>query len=108
MMRGSDYRDVADAVAAEIAAGALRPGDRLPPQRDFAYARGIAGSAASRGYAEVGRRGLGTGGGGRGSFVRSEPGRAVMLQPDPPPAALDLQRTHSRLPEQDAVLAETL
>ena len=107
-MRGSDYRDVADAVAAEIAAGALRPGDRLPPQRDFAYARGIAVSTASRVYAELGRRGLVTGEVGRGTFVRSEPGRAVMLQPDPPPAALDLQRTHSRLPEQDAVLAETL
>ncbi|WP_244024687.1 PLP-dependent aminotransferase family protein [Methylobacterium sp. J-048] len=107
-MRATDYRDVADAVAAEIAAGTLRPGDRLPPQRDFAYARGIAVSTASRVYAELGRRGLTTGEVGRGTFVRSEPGRAGTLQPEPPPAALDLQRTHSRLPEQEAVLAETL
>ncbi len=107
-MRATDYRGVADAVAAEIAAGTLRPGDRLPPQRDFAYARGIAVSTASRVYAELGRRGLVTGEVGRGTFVRSEPGRAVDLQPEPPPAALDLQRTHSRLPEQEAVLAETL
>ncbi|MCJ2121809.1 PLP-dependent aminotransferase family protein [Methylobacterium sp. J-077] len=107
-MRATDYRDVADAVATEIAAGTLRPGDRLPPQRDFAYARGIAVSTASRVYAELGRRGLVTGEVGRGTFVRSEPGRAVILQPEPPPAALDLQRTHSRLPEQEAVLTETL
>jgi len=107
-MRATDYRGVADAVAAEIAAGTLRPGDRLPPQRDFAYARGIAVSTASRVYAELGRRGLVSGEVGRGTFVRSEPGRAVDLQPEPPPAALDLQRTHSRLPEQEAVLAETL
>ncbi|RZK95025.1 MAG: GntR family transcriptional regulator, partial [Methylobacterium sp.] len=33
-MRASDYRTVADAVAGEIASGRLRPGDRLPPQRD--------------------------------------------------------------------------
>ncbi|MCJ2138686.1 PLP-dependent aminotransferase family protein [Methylobacterium sp. E-066] len=107
-MRATDYRDVADAVAAEIAAGTLRPGDRLPPQRDFAYARGIAVSTASRVYAELGRRGLVTGEVGRGTFVRSEPGRAVNLQPEPPPAAHDLQRTHSRLPEQEVVLTETL
>lgn len=107
-MRASDYRTVADAVAGEIASGRLRPGDRLPPQRDFAYARGIAVSTASRVYAELGRRGLVTGEVGRGTFVRSEPGQAVRLQPEPPPAAIDLQRTHSRLPEQEVVLAETL
>ena len=52
-MRPADYRSVADALAADIAAGRLRPGARLPPQRDFAYARGIAVSTASRVYAEL-------------------------------------------------------
>ncbi len=47
-MPAKDFREVADEVAAEMAAGRLRPGDRLPPQRDFAYARGIAVSTASR------------------------------------------------------------
>jgi DNA-binding transcriptional MocR family regulator len=107
-MRPADYRTVADAIAADIAAGRLRPGTRLPPQRDFAYARGIAVSTASRVYAELGRRGLVTGEVGRGTYVRSAPGRSGLLQPEPPPAAIDLQRTHSRLPEQEAVLAETL
>ena len=46
----------ASAVRADIAAGRLRPGARLPPQRDFAYARGIAVSTASRVYAELARR----------------------------------------------------
>jgi len=107
-MRSADYRSVADAIAAEIAAGRMRPGERLPPQRDFAYARGIAVSTASRVYAELARRGLTAGEVGRGTYVRSDPGRAGPLQPEPPPAAVDLQRTHSRLPEQEAVLAETL
>ena len=107
-MRTADFRSVADALAAEIAAGRLRPGTKLPPQRDFAYARGIAVSTASRVYAELARRGLVTGEVGRGTYVRSGPGRAESLQPEPPPAAIDLQRTHSRLPEQEAALSETL
>ncbi|MBP31203.1 PLP-dependent aminotransferase family protein [Methylobacterium sp.] len=107
-MRAADYRSVADAIAADIAAGRLRPGARLPPQRDFAYARGIAVSTASRVYAELARRGLVTGEVGRGTYVRSDPGQAGLLRPEPPAAALDLQRTHSRLPEQEAVLSETL
>ncbi|WP_409567538.1 PLP-dependent aminotransferase family protein [Methylobacterium sp. J-030] len=107
-MRAADFRSVADAIAADIAAGRLPPGAKLPPQRDFAYDRGIAVSTASRVYSELARRGLVTGEVGRGTYVRSGPGRAGILQPEPPPAALDLQRTHSRLPEQEAVLAETL
>lgn len=107
-MRAADFRTVADTIAADIAAGRLRPGEKLPPQRDFAYDRGIAVSTASRVYAELARRGLVTGEVGRGTYVRSGPGQSVSLQPEPPPAAIDLQRTHSRLPEQEAVLAETL
>ncbi|AWN36136.1 PLP-dependent aminotransferase family protein [Methylobacterium radiodurans] len=104
----ADFRDVADAVASEIASGALRPGDRLPPQRDFAYRRGIAVSTASRVYAELARRGLVTGEVGRGTYVRSDLNGPGPIQSEPPPAAVDLQRTHSHLPEQETVLAETL
>jgi len=52
-----EYLKLADAVAAEIASGALKPGTRLPPQRTFAYDRKIAVSTASRVYAELLRRG---------------------------------------------------
>ncbi|MDQ0559180.1 DNA-binding transcriptional regulator YhcF (GntR family) [Rhizobium mesoamericanum] len=41
---------LADGIAAEIASGSLKPGDRLPPQRNFAYDRKIAVSTASRVY----------------------------------------------------------
>ncbi|MGQ3026945.1 MAG: GntR family transcriptional regulator, partial [Ferrovibrionaceae bacterium] len=37
-----DFRSLADRLAADIAAGRLKPGDRLPPQREFAYRHGIA------------------------------------------------------------------
>ena len=58
IMSKFEYAKLADAVAAEIASGALKPGDRLPPQRSFAYERKIATSTASRVYAELLRRGL--------------------------------------------------
>jgi DNA-binding transcriptional MocR family regulator len=67
------FRSLADLVHADIAAGRLRPGDRLPTQRDFAAARGVAVSTATRVYAELTRRGLVVGETGRGSFVRTGP-----------------------------------
>jgi DNA-binding transcriptional regulator YhcF (GntR family) len=42
------YLTLADSVAADIGAGRLRPGDRLPTQRRFARDRGIAVSTAAR------------------------------------------------------------
>jgi DNA-binding transcriptional MocR family regulator len=71
-----DYRALADAVAADIAAGRLRPGERLPTQRRFARDRGVAVSTAARTYAELGRRGLVTGEVGRGTFVKAAPAPA--------------------------------
>ena len=76
-----DYRSVADEVAAEIRSGALKPGDRLPPQRAFARRYGIANSTATRVYQELGRRGLTVGEVGRGTFVRA-------AAPTDPPGAL--------------------
>ena len=107
-MPSTDYRSVADDVAADMAAGRLRPGDRLPPQRDFAYARGIAVSTASRVYAELARRGLVIGEVGRGTFVRSDLGSSREVPVEPPPSAVDLQRTMTYLPEQKVILAETM
>lgn len=81
-----DYRSIADALSVDIQSGRLRPGERLLPQRTFAYERGIAASTAERVYQELGRRGLVIGEVGRGTFVRN--GRA------PPDSALiDLHAT---------------
>ena len=38
------YTALVDDIAADIAAGRLKPGERLPPQRQFAYEKGIAAS----------------------------------------------------------------
>jgi DNA-binding transcriptional MocR family regulator len=66
-----DYLRLADQVAGDIAAGTLRPGDRLAPQRQFARQHAVATSTAARVYAELIRRDLAVGEVGRGTFVRA-------------------------------------
>ncbi|WP_182878092.1 PLP-dependent aminotransferase family protein [Microbispora sp. H10670] len=101
-----DYRKLADEVAADIAAGRLRPGDRLPPQRDFARRRGIAGSTAARVYAELTRRGLTVGEVGRGTFVRASARHAGTVLAEPAATRIDLELNHPLIPEQGRLLGE--
>ncbi|WP_410591598.1 PLP-dependent aminotransferase family protein [Amycolatopsis sp. lyj-23] len=103
-----DYRVVADAIAADIAAGRLRPGDRLPPQRRFARQRGIAGSTAARVYGELVRRGLAVGEVGRGTFVRAAKPPPEPALAEPGGARVDLELNFAVLPEESARLARAL
>jgi Transcriptional regulators containing a DNA-binding HTH domain and an aminotransferase domain (MocR family) and their eukaryotic orthologs len=103
----SDYQAIADEVAARIADGRLRPGDRLPPQRRFARQHGIAPSTAARVYAELIRRGLAVGEVGRGTFVRAAAAAEPRLA-EPPRARADLELNFPTVPEQAALLAESL
>lgn len=66
---GPIYRGLADAIAGDIKAGKLRPGDRLPPQRRLAEALEVDLTTVSRGYAEAQSRGLIESQIGRGTFV---------------------------------------
>jgi DNA-binding transcriptional MocR family regulator len=100
-----DFRTIADAVAADIASGRLRPGDRLPTQRDFARARGIANSTATRVYAELTRRGLVVGEVGRGTYVRAATPRPFALT-EPTTAPVDLELSVPAVPEQFPLLAD--
>lgn len=104
-----EYIRLADAVAAEIAGGALRPGDRLPPQRTFAYERKIAASTASRVYTELLRRGLVVGEVGRGTFVSGQSRQPVAaLAQEPRAAKIDLEINYPMLPSQSAMIAKSL
>jgi DNA-binding transcriptional MocR family regulator len=67
---GPIYRALATAIAADVQAGKLRAGDKLPPQRDLADALGVTVTTVTRGYAEAERRGLVRGEVGRGTFVQ--------------------------------------
>ena len=66
---GPIYRGLADAIALDIEAGRLRPGDRLPPQRRLAELLEVDLTTVSRGYAEAQSRGLIESQIGRGTFV---------------------------------------
>ncbi|TYB46341.1 PLP-dependent aminotransferase family protein [Actinomadura chibensis] len=103
-----DYRKIADELAARIADGRLRAGDRLPPQRRFARQHGIAGSTAARVYGELIRRGLAVGEVGRGTFVRAGRPPAEPALAEPADALVDLELNFSVLPEQPALVAASL
>ena len=103
-----EYVTLADAVAAEIASGALKPGDRLPPQRTFAYERKIATSTASRVYAELLRRGLVVGEVGRGTFISGEAQHETAVPGEPRGARIDLEFNYPLLPTQSALMAKSL
>src|SRR6476620_5556381 len=107
-MSKSEYLKLADAIAAEIADGTLRPGDRLPPQRDFAYERKIAVSTAGRVYAELLRRGLVVGEVGRGTFVSGDAKRGVAAPSEPRGIRIDLEFNYPLLPDQTALIAKSL
>jgi DNA-binding transcriptional MocR family regulator len=107
-MAKSEYLKLADTIAAEITAGTLRPGDRLPPQRDFAYERKIAVSTASRIYTELLRRGLVVGEVGRGTFISGEARRGVAAPSEPRGIRIDLEFNYPLLPDQTALIAKSL
>ena len=103
-----EYLKLADAVAAEIASGALKPGSRLPPQRVFAYERKIAASTASRVYAELLRRGLVVGEVGRGTFISGEPRGSAAAPGEPQAKKINFEINYPLLPIQSALIAKSL
>ncbi|MBH5334123.1 PLP-dependent aminotransferase family protein [Streptomyces pactum] len=103
-----DYLSAADAVARDIEAGRLRPGDRLPTQRAFARAHGIANSTAARVYRELTRRGLVVGEVGRGTFVRADPPAAGPALAEPAGRRVDLELNYPLVEGQAHLLAAGL
>lgn len=103
-----DYRIVADEISADVEAGRLRPGDRLPPQRRFARERGIANSTAARVYGELVRRGVVVGEVGRGTFVRAGRPPLETALAEPGGATVDLELNFAVLPEQSALVGKAL
>src|SRR6516165_3962701 len=102
------YTALVDEIAAAIAAGRLKAGERLPPQREFAYERGIAASTAARVYAELLRRGLVVGEVGRGTFVAGEAALLPALRQEPFEGRIDLEFNFPTLPDQAALIAKSL
>ncbi|MBK5373963.1 PLP-dependent aminotransferase family protein [Pseudomonas sp. TH43] len=104
------YKTLVDTYAADIRAGRLPPGTRLPTHRQLASAHGLALVTASRVYAELEAMGLVSGETGRGTFVREtslSPGQGID-QKDVAVGMIDLNFNYPSLPGQAELLRTAL
>ncbi|TWC69449.1 PLP-dependent aminotransferase family protein [Herbaspirillum sp. SJZ099] len=69
MHGGPRFLQIADALQAAMADGSLKPGDRLPPQRQLAAQLDVDLTTITRAYDEARRRNLLEGRGARGTYV---------------------------------------
>ncbi|WP_326806618.1 winged helix-turn-helix domain-containing protein [Streptomyces sp. NBC_01775] len=70
------YIQVADDIEARINTGTLRPGARLPGERDLAEQYGVAYGSARRAIEELRDRGLAITLPGKGTFIQTRTGSA--------------------------------
>jgi DNA-binding transcriptional MocR family regulator len=108
---GPRYLAIAEALADDVAGGRLRPGARLPTQRDLADRLGVTVGTVGRAYAEAAQRGLLSGEVGRGTFVRATGSEHGLPASRPAHGLVDLSVNHPPLtkPEQKgALLAKAL
>jgi DNA-binding transcriptional MocR family regulator len=104
------YREIVQRLLADIEAGVLSTGARLPPHRDLADRLGVARGTVARAYAEAERLGIVQGSVGRGTFVTDPRGkdgryRSVFA---PAPDGIDLSLNypdHGQDPELGPALA---
>lgn len=105
---GPRYVAIADILAADIAAGRLKAGDRLPTHRELAWKLGVTVGTVTRAYAEAERRGLIAGEVGRGTFIRD---RGVDVLPAAPAASdgfIDLARNFPPVWRDNREIADVL
>jgi DNA-binding transcriptional MocR family regulator len=91
---GPRYLQIADALEQALFDGTLKPGDRLPPQRELAARLGIDLTTVTRAYDEAKRRNLLEGRGARGTYVAAPkvelaPVLDLSMNIPPPPAGVD-------------------
>jgi len=109
-MPRSRYKSLVDAFAADIRAGRLPPGTRLPTHRQLATTEKLALVTASRVYAELEAMGLVSGETGRGTFVRetSLPPSQGIHQPAVAVGMIDLNFNYPSVPGQADLLRNAL
>jgi len=109
-MAHARYKQLVDTLAAEIRAGRLAPGTRLPTHRELAAKKGLALVTATRVYAELGAMGLVSGETGRGTFVREAllPRGLGIDQQAAAAGMVDLNFNYPALPGQSDLLRSAL
>jgi len=94
------YLGIVEALEADVRAGRIRPGDRLPPQRAIAEALGVDLTTVTRAFNEARRRGLVDAQAGRGSFIHD--GVDADRSGERPKAAATLIDLSMNIPPQPA------
>ena len=109
-MAHARYKQLVDTLAAEIRAGRLAPGTRLPTHRQLAAKKGLALVTATRVYAELEAMGLVSGETGRGTFVREAllPRSLGIDQHAAAAGMVDLNFNYPSLPGQSDLLRSAL
>src|ERR1700722_5521402 len=109
-MGRAQYKQVVDALAAEIRSGGLAPATRLPTDRHLARCHRLALDPACRVYAELEAMGLVVGEVGRGTFVRDQsyPRAIGMDQRRPADGAVDLSFSEPLVSGQSDLLRDAL
>jgi len=92
--KGPRFLQIADALQAAVADGSLKPGDRLPPQRQLAAHLDVDLTTVTRAYDEARRRNLLEGRGARGTYVAApkvelSPILDLSMNTPPPPDGVD-------------------
>ena len=90
--KGPRYRAIVEALAEDVAGGALRTGSRLPTHRELADRLGVTVGTVSRAYSEAARQGLISGEVGRGTVVRG--GGESAADPGDGDGPVDLGQNH--------------
>lgn len=101
------YLRLVDALAADVAAGSLAPGARLPTHRRLAEDLGLGVGTITRAYAEAEARGLVTARVGAGSFV-AEARALPTASAEPAAGPVDLARNLPPMAPAQAALARAL
>lgn len=109
-MARARYKQLVDTFAADIHAGRLLPGTRLPTHRELATQHGLALVTATRVYAELASMGLVSGETGRGTFVRDTqlPAGHGVDQTPVATGVLDLNFNYPSMPGQADLLRTAL
>ena len=92
--KGPRFLQIADALQAAVVDGSLKPGDRLPPQRQLAVQLDVDLTTVTRAYDEARRRNLLEGRGARGTYVAAPkveltPVLDLSMNTPPPPDGVD-------------------
>jgi DNA-binding transcriptional MocR family regulator len=93
---GPKYLAIAEALLADVQSGRLKPGHRLPPQRQLAKELGVDLTTVTRAFNEARRMGLIEANTGRGSYVRGQ----VPVHGNPMSAGLPVIDLSMNMPPQ--------